>query len=79
MSSLSKLSEILKFGLDKLLSSEGSSMEDIDLKSILGETKDGQWTPDALPAAAAAGGGSLEPEEGSELESRSYGVRSILC
>lgn len=47
-------------------------MEDIDLKSILGETKDGQWTPDALPAAAAAGGGSLEPEEGSELESRSY-------
>lgn len=68
-----QLSEILKFGLDKLLSSEGSSMEDIDLKSILGETKDGQWTPDALPAAAAAGGGSLEPEEGSELESRSYG------
>lgn len=67
-----QLSEILKFGLDKLLSSEGSSMEDIDLKSILGETKDGQWTPDALPAAAAAGGGSLEPEEGSELESRSY-------
>ncbi|XP_036019152.1 chromodomain-helicase-DNA-binding protein 1-like isoform X3 [Mus musculus] len=59
-----QLSEILKFGLDKLLSSEGSSMEDIDLKSILGETKDGQWTPDALPAAAAAGGGSLEPEEG---------------
>lgn len=67
-----QLSEILKFGLDKLLSSEGSSMEDIDLKSILGETKDGQWTPDALPTAAAAGGGSLEPEEGSELESRSY-------
>ncbi|XP_021013977.1 chromodomain-helicase-DNA-binding protein 1-like isoform X2 [Mus caroli] len=60
-----QLSEILKFGLDKLLSSEGSSIEDIDLKSILGETKDGQWTPDALPAAAAAAaGGSLEPEEG---------------
>lgn len=71
-----KLSEILKFGLDKLLSSEGSSMEDIDLKSILGETKDGQWTPDALPAAAE--GGSREQEEGSELRTRSYSVRSIL-
>lgn len=71
-----QLSEILKFGLDKLLSSEGSSMEDIDLKSILGETKDGQWTPDALPAAAAAGGGSLEPEEGKNhmylFEGRDY-------
>lgn len=71
-----QLSEILKFGLDKLLSSEGSSMEDIDLKSILGETKDGQWTPDALPTAAAAGGGSLEPEEGKNhmylFEGRDY-------
>lgn len=71
-----QLSEILKFGLDKLLSSEGSSMEDIDLKSILGETKDGQWTPDALPAAAAAGGGSLEREEGKNhmylFEGRDY-------
>lgn len=57
-----QLSEILKFGLDKLLSSEGNSMNEIDLKSILGETKDGQWTPDALPAAAA------EEEEGGEQE-----------
>lgn len=76
LSSPSKLSEILKFGLDKLLSSEGSSMEDIDLRSILGETKDGQWTPDALPAAAE--GGNREQEEGSESGTRSYGVRSIL-
>ncbi|XP_076789108.1 chromodomain-helicase-DNA-binding protein 1-like isoform X1 [Arvicanthis niloticus] len=69
-----QLSEILKFGLDKLLSSEGSSMEDIDLKSILGETKDGQWTPDALPAAAE--GGSREQEEGKNhmylFEGRDY-------
>ncbi|GAB1287896.1 Chromodomain-helicase-DNA-binding protein 1-like [Apodemus speciosus] len=56
-----QLSEILKFGLDKLLSSEGSSMEEIDLKSILGETRDGQWTPDTQ-SAAAEGGGSEEEE-----------------
>ncbi|KAL6044241.1 hypothetical protein STEG23_019921, partial [Scotinomys teguina] len=57
-----QLSEILKFGLDKLLSSEGSTVDEIDLESILGETRDGQWVSDALPAAAD--GGSREPEEG---------------
>lgn len=45
-----KLSEILKFGLDKLLSSEGSSIQDVELENILGETKGGQWIMDtALP------------------------------
>lgn len=68
-----KLSEILKFGLDKLLSSEGSTVDEVDLGSILGETKDGQWVPDALPAAAE--GGNREQEEGSELGTRSY----FLC
>nr|XP_055213160.1 chromodomain-helicase-DNA-binding protein 1-like isoform X5 [Gorilla gorilla gorilla] len=58
---LFKLSEILKFGLDKLLASEGSTMDEIDLESILGETKDGQWVSDALPAAE---GGSRDQEEG---------------
>ncbi|XP_030680583.1 chromodomain-helicase-DNA-binding protein 1-like isoform X3 [Nomascus leucogenys] len=56
-----QLSEILKFGLDKLLASEGSTMDEIDLESILGETKDGQWVSDALPAAE---GGNREQEEG---------------
>ncbi|KAM4873050.1 chromodomain-helicase-DNA-binding protein 1-like [Thomomys bottae] len=56
-----QLSEILKFGLDKLLSSEGSTMDDTDLECILGETRDGQWVPDALPAE---GGEDREPEEG---------------
>lgn len=69
-----QLSEILKFGLDKLLSSEGSSMDEIDLKSILGETKDGQWTPDALPAEAE--GESEEQQEGKNhmylFEGRDY-------
>ncbi|NXD43587.1 CHD1L protein, partial [Copsychus sechellarum] len=38
-----QLSEILKFGLDKLLSSEGSTIQDVELENILGETKGGQW------------------------------------
>ncbi|XP_068022086.1 chromodomain-helicase-DNA-binding protein 1-like isoform X2 [Melanerpes formicivorus] len=42
-----QLSEILKFGLDKLLSSEGSTMQDVELESILGETKEGKWVMDA--------------------------------
>lgn len=58
-----KLSEILKFGLDKLLSSEGSTMDEIDLESILGETEDGHWVSDVLPTAEE---GSREPEEGSK-------------
>ncbi|XP_068814517.1 chromodomain-helicase-DNA-binding protein 1-like isoform X2 [Struthio camelus] len=42
-----QLSEILKFGLDKLLSSEGSTIQDVELESILGETKGGMWVTDA--------------------------------
>nr|XP_031292435.1 chromodomain-helicase-DNA-binding protein 1-like isoform X2 [Camelus dromedarius] len=55
-----RLSEILKFGLDKLLSSEGSTMDEIDLEPILGETKDGQWLSDALPTEEE---GSRDQEE----------------
>ncbi|XP_059349811.1 chromodomain-helicase-DNA-binding protein 1-like isoform X2 [Ammospiza nelsoni] len=43
-----QLSEILKFGLDKLLSSEGSTVQDVELESILGETKGGQWIMDTV-------------------------------
>uniref|UniRef100_A0A452TZ53 Chromodomain-helicase-DNA-binding protein 1-like n=1 Tax=Ursus maritimus TaxID=29073 RepID=A0A452TZ53_URSMA len=56
-----QLSEILKFGLDKLLSSEGSTVDEIDLETILGETKDGQWISDSLPTIE---GGVKEQEEG---------------
>lgn len=62
-----KLSEILKFGLDKLLSSEGSTMDEIDLETILGETKDGQWISEALPTME---GRVREQEEGSKWEVR---------
>nr|KAF6412974.1 chromodomain helicase DNA binding protein 1 like [Molossus molossus] len=50
-----QLGEILKFGLDKLLSSEGSTVDEVDLESILGETRDGQWISDALPTAEEGG------------------------
>ncbi|XP_022381749.1 chromodomain-helicase-DNA-binding protein 1-like isoform X2 [Enhydra lutris kenyoni] len=62
-----QLSEILKFGLDKLLSSEGSTMDEIDLETILGETKDGQWISEALPTVEGRVG---EQEEGSKWEVR---------
>ncbi|XP_029802981.1 chromodomain-helicase-DNA-binding protein 1-like isoform X2 [Suricata suricatta] len=56
-----QLSEILKFGLDKLLSSEGSTVDEIDLETVLGGTKSGQWISDALPTAEE---GIREQEEG---------------
>uniref|UniRef100_A0A8C4GPP0 Chromodomain-helicase-DNA-binding protein 1-like n=1 Tax=Dicentrarchus labrax TaxID=13489 RepID=A0A8C4GPP0_DICLA len=40
------LSEILKFGVDKLLSSEESSVQDVKLEKILGPSRDGQWVDD---------------------------------
>ncbi|XP_057698169.1 chromodomain-helicase-DNA-binding protein 1-like isoform X1 [Corythoichthys intestinalis] len=40
------LSEILKFGVDKLLSSEESSIQDVKLEKILGTSHDGCWTVD---------------------------------
>ncbi|XP_027537245.1 chromodomain-helicase-DNA-binding protein 1-like isoform X1 [Neopelma chrysocephalum] len=43
-----QLSEILKFGLDKLLSSEGSTIQDVELENILGETKGGNWVMDIV-------------------------------
>uniref|UniRef100_A0A8C3C8U1 Chromodomain helicase DNA binding protein 1 like n=1 Tax=Cairina moschata TaxID=8855 RepID=A0A8C3C8U1_CAIMO len=43
-----QLSEILKFGLDKLLSSEGSTIQDVELENILGETKGGKWITDVV-------------------------------
>ncbi|XP_030880432.1 chromodomain-helicase-DNA-binding protein 1-like [Leptonychotes weddellii] len=62
-----QLSEILKFGLDKLLSSEGGTMDEIELETILGETKDGQWISDALPTTE---GGVREQEEGTDDSGR---------
>ncbi|XP_050968849.1 chromodomain-helicase-DNA-binding protein 1-like [Labeo rohita] len=41
-----QLSEILKFGVDKLLASDESSIQDVDLRLILGQSRDGQWLTD---------------------------------
>ncbi|XP_015247566.1 PREDICTED: chromodomain-helicase-DNA-binding protein 1-like isoform X1 [Cyprinodon variegatus] len=41
-----KLSEILKFGVDKLLSSDESSIEEVKLEKILGPSREGQWVDD---------------------------------
>ncbi|KAL4656875.1 chromodomain-helicase-DNA-binding protein 1-like isoform X2 [Arapaima gigas] len=41
-----QLSEILKFGVDKLLASEESSVQDVDLELILGRSEWGQWLVD---------------------------------
>uniref|UniRef100_A0A8D3BBQ4 Chromodomain-helicase-DNA-binding protein 1-like n=1 Tax=Scophthalmus maximus TaxID=52904 RepID=A0A8D3BBQ4_SCOMX len=40
------LSEILKFGVDKLLSSDESSVQDVKLEKILGPSRDGHWVDD---------------------------------
>uniref|UniRef100_A0A3Q2QM69 Chromodomain helicase DNA binding protein 1-like n=1 Tax=Fundulus heteroclitus TaxID=8078 RepID=A0A3Q2QM69_FUNHE len=41
-----QLSEILKFGIDKLLSSDESSIQEVKLEKILGQSRDGQWVDD---------------------------------
>ncbi|CAJ1059887.1 chromodomain-helicase-DNA-binding protein 1-like [Xyrichtys novacula] len=41
-----QLGEILKFGVDKLLSSEEGSVQDVKLEKILGASSDGQWLED---------------------------------
>lgn len=43
---LQQLSEILKFGIDKLLSSDESSIQEVTLEKILGPSRDGQWVDD---------------------------------
>lgn len=41
-----QLSEILKFGIDKLLSSDESSIQEVKLEKILGSSRGGQWMDD---------------------------------
>ncbi|XP_077964885.1 chromodomain-helicase-DNA-binding protein 1-like isoform X3 [Gasterosteus aculeatus] len=43
-----QLGEILKFGVDKLLSSEESSVTEVKLEKILGPSRDGQWADEDL-------------------------------
>ncbi|XP_069492562.1 chromodomain-helicase-DNA-binding protein 1-like [Ambystoma mexicanum] len=45
-----QLSEILKFGLDTLLSTDESTIQEVDLINILGKTQNGKWMDMPLPA-----------------------------
>lgn len=55
-----QLSEILKFGLDKLFSSEESSVKELNLEKILGPSRDGQWVDKDLTRRLSS---SSEEEE----------------
>ncbi|XP_067897135.1 chromodomain-helicase-DNA-binding protein 1-like [Heterodontus francisci] len=55
-----QLSDILKFGLDKLLSSEESTVEDVDLENILGETRKGMWLTEDQPMQTVEADEELE-------------------
>ncbi|XP_069006892.1 chromodomain-helicase-DNA-binding protein 1-like [Embiotoca jacksoni] len=65
-----QLSEILKFGIDKLLSSDESSVQDVKLEKILGPSRDGQWVDDDDSTALRE---EEEEEEENESESESDG------
>ncbi|XP_074492895.1 chromodomain-helicase-DNA-binding protein 1-like [Sebastes fasciatus] len=64
-----QLSEILKFGVDKLLSSEESSVQDVKLEKILGPSRDGQWVDEDLTSLR-------EEEEEEEDEEEENGSES---
>uniref|UniRef100_A0A8C6WRJ6 Chromodomain helicase DNA binding protein 1-like n=1 Tax=Neogobius melanostomus TaxID=47308 RepID=A0A8C6WRJ6_9GOBI len=67
-----QLSEILKFGVDKLLSSDESSVQEVKLENIMGLSENGQWLDDEESAAAK---GDEEEEESNHMyyfEGRDY-------
>ncbi|XP_067453809.1 chromodomain-helicase-DNA-binding protein 1-like isoform X2 [Thunnus thynnus] len=68
-----QLSEILKFGVDKLLSSEESSVQDVQLEKILGASRDGQWVDDEDPISLRG------EEEEEENDSESDGQSHMYC
>ncbi|XP_059426886.1 chromodomain-helicase-DNA-binding protein 1-like [Carassius carassius] len=63
-----QLSEILKFGVDKLLSSEESSIQDVDLRLILGQSRDGRWLTDEEHAKL----NESDEEEDEDLEGQHH-------
>lgn len=55
------LAEVLKFGVEKLLLSDDSSLEDTDLDAMLGPTVDGKWQAQAAADVAASVDAALQP------------------
>uniref|UniRef100_A0A1A8N9X4 Chromodomain-helicase-DNA-binding protein 1-like n=3 Tax=Nothobranchius TaxID=28779 RepID=A0A1A8N9X4_9TELE len=66
-----KLSEILKFGIDKLLSSDESSVQDVKLEKILGMSHDGQWMDEEESSPLR--------EEEAEEEDEYEGLNHMYC
>lgn len=64
-----QLSEILKFGVDKLLSSEESSVQDVKLEKILGPSRQGQWVDEDFTSLREKE--EEEEENGSESDGQS--------
>ncbi|XP_037325188.2 chromodomain-helicase-DNA-binding protein 1-like isoform X2 [Pungitius pungitius] len=60
-----QLGEVLKFGVDKLLSSEESSVTEVKLEKILGPSRDGQWEDEDLR-------GEEEEEEEEESDGQNH-------
>uniref|UniRef100_A0A3B4BFK4 Macro domain-containing protein n=1 Tax=Periophthalmus magnuspinnatus TaxID=409849 RepID=A0A3B4BFK4_9GOBI len=67
---LKQLSEILKFGVNKLLSSDESSVQEVKLEKILGLSNNGQWLDDE--ASTAAKGTEEEENHMYYFEGRDY-------
>ncbi|XP_035250471.1 chromodomain-helicase-DNA-binding protein 1-like isoform X1 [Anguilla anguilla] len=61
-----QLSEILKFGVDKLLASEESSVQDVDLGLILGRSRGGHWLDEDDPAVPG------EEEEDADTDNQTH-------
>uniref|UniRef100_A0A674C1J2 Chromodomain helicase DNA binding protein 1-like n=1 Tax=Salmo trutta TaxID=8032 RepID=A0A674C1J2_SALTR len=70
--SAAALSEILKFGVDKLLSSEESSIQAVNLGLILGQSRDGEWLTDEAPTQTKDLPTEEEEEEESEGQNHMY-------
>lgn len=68
-----QLSEILKVGVDQLLSSEESSVQEVKLEKILGLSEGGQWLDDEELISNRG-----EEEEEQEEDSDSYKSRFHL-
>ncbi|XP_040896882.1 chromodomain-helicase-DNA-binding protein 1-like [Toxotes jaculatrix] len=67
-----QLSEILKFGVDKLLSSEESSIQDVKLEKILGPSHDGQWLDEEDSTSLREEEEEEEEENGSESDGQNH-------
>ncbi|MEQ2225101.1 Chromodomain-helicase-DNA-binding protein 1-like [Ilyodon furcidens] len=72
-----QLSDILKFGIDKLLSSDESSIEEVKLEKILGPSRDGQWVDDDELSPSKQEEDEVENESDSDAQNHMYFFEGI--